>query len=47
MIWGAGGGIGRALVARLAAENWTVVAFSRRPAELAAYYEGHKGVLDL
>jgi len=35
MIWGAGGGIGRALVARLAAEGWTVVALSRRPAELA------------
>jgi len=35
MIWGAGGGIGRALVARLAAEDWTVVALSRRPVELA------------
>lgn len=30
MIWGAGGGIGRALVAKLVAGGWTVVAFSRQ-----------------
>jgi NAD(P)-dependent dehydrogenase (short-subunit alcohol dehydrogenase family) len=35
MIWGASGGIGRALVARLAADGWTVVAVSRHPADLA------------
>jgi 3-oxoacyl-[acyl-carrier protein] reductase len=30
MIWGAGGGIGRALVAKLVAGGWTVVALSRQ-----------------
>ncbi len=31
MVWGASGGIGRALVARLAAEDWTVLAVARHP----------------
>jgi NAD(P)-dependent dehydrogenase (short-subunit alcohol dehydrogenase family) len=35
MVWGASGGIGRALVARLVEDGWTVVALSRHPADLA------------
>jgi len=35
MVWGASGGIGRALVARLVKDGWTVVALSRHPADLA------------
>jgi 3-oxoacyl-[acyl-carrier protein] reductase len=34
MIWGASGGIGRALVSRLRAEGWRVLAMSRHTAEL-------------
>lgn len=34
MVWGANGGIGRALVEALIAEQWTVVAFSRQPEQL-------------
>ena len=36
MVWGASGGIGRALVDRLMADGWTVVALLRHPAELAS-----------
>jgi len=36
LIWGASGGIGRALVEQLRAENWTVAAVSRHPDDLAA-----------
>ena len=36
MIWGASGGIGRALTARLADEGWIVLALSRHPQDLAA-----------
>lgn len=35
LIWGASGGIGRALVARLHAEHWVVGAVSRHPDDLA------------
>jgi NAD(P)-dependent dehydrogenase (short-subunit alcohol dehydrogenase family) len=35
MVWGASGGIGRALVGRLMADGWKVVALLRHPAELA------------
>lgn len=35
MIWGANGGIGRALLKNLAADNWTVAAISRSPEETA------------
>lgn len=35
LIWGAAGGIGRALVARLVADGWTVVAVAREARELA------------
>lgn len=35
MVWGAAGGIGRALVERLLAEQWTVVALSRHEDDLA------------
>jgi NAD(P)-dependent dehydrogenase (short-subunit alcohol dehydrogenase family) len=35
LIFGASGGIGRALVARLAADGWTVGAASRHPGDLA------------
>ena len=35
LIWGASGGIGRALVARLRTEHWTVGAVSRHPDDLA------------
>ena len=31
MVWGAGGGIGRALVERLVADGWSVAAVSRHP----------------
>lgn len=34
MVWGAGGGIGQALVRRLSKEDWTVIALTRRPAAL-------------
>lgn len=34
MIWGAGGGIGRALVTQLINENWAVVAVSHQPTSL-------------
>jgi NAD(P)-dependent dehydrogenase (short-subunit alcohol dehydrogenase family) len=34
MVWGANGGIGRALVKRLVQENWTVWAISRHPGGL-------------
>jgi NAD(P)-dependent dehydrogenase (short-subunit alcohol dehydrogenase family) len=34
MIWGASGGIGRALVSRLRAEGWRVLAMSRHTADL-------------
>lgn len=34
MIWGAGGGIGRALVKQLDHEGWTVLAVSRHPEDL-------------
>ncbi|GAB4479819.1 MAG: SDR family oxidoreductase [Anaerolineae bacterium] len=34
MIWGASGGIGRALAVRLMAEGWTVVGVSRHPHDL-------------
>lgn len=36
MIWGAAGGIGRALVEALAADEWSVVALSRHEDELAS-----------
>jgi 3-oxoacyl-[acyl-carrier protein] reductase len=35
MVWGASGGIGRALVARLVKDGWTAVALSRHPTDLA------------
>jgi 3-oxoacyl-[acyl-carrier protein] reductase len=35
MIWGAGGGMGRALVTKLREEGWTVLALSRDASELA------------
>jgi NAD(P)-dependent dehydrogenase (short-subunit alcohol dehydrogenase family) len=35
MIWGAGGGIGRALVAQLASEDWSVVAVTHQRTNLA------------
>ena len=35
LIWGASGGIGRALVQRLHAEHWTIGAVSRHPDDLA------------
>lgn len=35
MIWGAGGGIGQALVEKLVANEWEVVAVARQPAGLA------------
>jgi 3-oxoacyl-[acyl-carrier protein] reductase len=31
MVWGANGGIGRALVAQLAADGWTTFAMARHP----------------
>ncbi len=34
MVWGAGGGIGRALVNQLAGEDWTVLALTHRPSKL-------------
>ncbi len=34
MVWGAGGGMGRALVAQLARDNWQVVAITHRPTKL-------------
>ncbi len=33
LIWGAGGGIGRALTAALVADDWTVYAITRRPGD--------------
>jgi NAD(P)-dependent dehydrogenase (short-subunit alcohol dehydrogenase family) len=36
MIWGASGGIGRALTAKLVDEGWTVLALSRHPQDLQA-----------
>jgi 3-oxoacyl-[acyl-carrier protein] reductase len=36
LIWGASGGIGRALVEQLRTENWTIAAVSRHPDDLAA-----------
>lgn len=36
MIWGASGGIGRALLARLAADGWMVCAIARHLDDLAA-----------
>ena len=35
MIWGADGGIGKALLTQLSAENWTVAAISRHPDALS------------
>lgn len=35
MVWGAGGGIGRALVERLVADGWTVVAIARGAEDVA------------
>lgn len=35
MVWGAAGGIGRALVSELAGQGWTVIAVSRQAADLA------------
>jgi phosphoglycerate dehydrogenase-like enzyme len=35
MIWGAGGGIGRALVSRLRDEGWRVLALGRHVADLS------------
>jgi NAD(P)-dependent dehydrogenase (short-subunit alcohol dehydrogenase family) len=35
LIWGASGGIGRALVEQLRTKNWTVAAVSRHPGDLA------------
>jgi 3-oxoacyl-[acyl-carrier protein] reductase len=40
LVWGASGGIGRALVSRLAAEGWTVFAITRHPDEASSYYDG-------
>jgi NAD(P)-dependent dehydrogenase (short-subunit alcohol dehydrogenase family) len=34
LVWGAAGGIGRAITQRLTADGWQVVAFSRHPDEL-------------
>ena len=34
MVWGAGGGIGRALVKTLHEDGWMVLAISRRPLDL-------------
>lgn len=34
LVWGAAGGIGRAITRRLTADGWQVVAFSRHPDEL-------------
>jgi NAD(P)-dependent dehydrogenase (short-subunit alcohol dehydrogenase family) len=34
LLWGAAGGIGRAIAGRLTADGWQVVAFSRHPDEL-------------
>jgi len=34
MVWGANGGIGRALVSELAAQGWTVIAVARQPGGL-------------
>ena len=36
MIWGANGGIGRALVTRLTSQGWTVMAVARQPSDLAS-----------
>jgi NAD(P)-dependent dehydrogenase (short-subunit alcohol dehydrogenase family) len=35
MVWGAGGGIGRALVSQLGGEGWQVLAMARRVADLS------------
>jgi NAD(P)-dependent dehydrogenase (short-subunit alcohol dehydrogenase family) len=35
MVWGAGGGIGRALVSKLIAEDWRVLAMSRHTTDLS------------
>jgi len=35
MIWGAGGGIGRALVQKVKAAGWRVIAFTRKPEDAA------------
>jgi len=40
-IWGASGGIGRALVQRLVTDGWTVGAASRHPGDLAGLTEHH------
>jgi 3-oxoacyl-[acyl-carrier protein] reductase len=37
MIWGASGGIGRALLQNLTADGWTVAAVSREPEETAVF----------
>lgn len=37
MIWGASGGIGRALLQQLTADQWTVAAISRKPEETAEF----------
>ena len=37
LIWGASGGIGRALVEKLDAERWTVIAVSRKPDTLSPF----------
>jgi NAD(P)-dependent dehydrogenase (short-subunit alcohol dehydrogenase family) len=48
LVWGAAGGIGRAIARRLAAEGWQVLAFSRRPDDLgeAAAYSYAADVAD-
>ena len=55
MIWGASGGIGRALLHTLQDDGWKVLVIARHAdgledlAErvLAAHRDGHRGVLDL
>ena len=34
MVWGADGGIGRALVGQLTSDGWTVLAVTRQPSDL-------------
>lgn len=48
LVWGAAGGIGRAIAGRLTADDWQVAAFSRHPEELgeAAAYSFAADVAD-
>jgi NAD(P)-dependent dehydrogenase (short-subunit alcohol dehydrogenase family) len=48
LVWGAAGGIGRAIVRRLTADGWQVAAFSRHPDEMgeAAAYSYAADVAD-